>query len=154
MSGKVENLKLEEFSISDLDEIIEIEKNSFPNRVAFSREYLQKLYQNYPEGFVVAKIEKEIVGYGIGQIKGDWGEIISLAVKSNWREKGIGTFLAKFLINNFQKKGVNSVLLHVRKKNETAISFYQKLGFKILKKIKNYYLYGDVAFLMEKELGG
>jgi len=146
-------LKLREFKISDLKEILEIERGSFPKRNAFSKEYFQKLYQKYPQGFVVAEIEKEIVGYGIGQISGDFGEIISIAVKSNWRKKGIGTKLANFLINDFQKKGIKSVFLHVREKNREAISFYQKLGFKILKTIKNYYSNGDDAFLMEKVLG-
>lgn len=166
MFGEIKNLRFREFSIADFDEIMKVEKNSFPNRTAFSKEYFQKLYQEYPEGFIVAEtlkeslrhprghVEKEIVGYGISKMKGNFGEIISVAIKPGWRKKGIGTKLVNFLINNLQKKGIKSVFLHVREKNKVAISFYKKLGFKIFKKIKNYYSNDDDALLMEKKLGG
>jgi len=41
----------------------------------------------------------------------------------------------------------------VRKNNLAAISFYQNLGFQILKTIKNYYQNGDDADLISKNLG-
>ena len=132
---------------------MEIERVSFPNREAYSRSYFEALYKSYPEGFIVAEKEK-IIGYTFGRPRNESAEIISLAVDPDWREKEIGTKLIDFSIEHFKKKRFKKISLHVRTENKIAISFYQNLGFKILKTIKNYYRNGDDAFLMKKDLGG
>lgn len=150
-------IKLRKFSFSDLDQVMEIEKVSFPNREAYPKFLFERYNQEYPEGFIVAENEKEIIGYTIGLPKNNnSGEIISLAVNPNWHQKGVGTALTNFLINHFKERNIKGVLLNVRTKNKIGISFYQHLGFKILQTIKNYYQNGDDAYLMQKEirLGG
>lgn len=133
---------------------MEIEKVSFPKSQAYPKSYFQRYYRKYPQGFIVAENLGKIVGYAIGQLKGDGAEFISLAVKPEFRQKGIGTKLVNFLINHFKEKGAKEISLNVRVENKKAISFYQNFGFKILKKIKNYYRNGEDAYLMKKELGG
>jgi len=146
-------IKLRKFSLSDLEQIMEIEKISFPNRKLFSEDYFRKLYQKYPEGFIVAEDKGKILGYAIGEVQKDCGKIISIAVHPAWRKKGIGKKLANFLIEHFKKENLKKISLHVRKNNLAAISFYQNLGFQILKTIKNYYQNGDDADLISKNLG-
>jgi len=143
-------VKLRGFVPSDLEKVMEIEKTSFPKRKAHSKKYFKKLYQKYPEGFILAENKNEIVGYTIGQPKNDSTEIISLAVKPRFRQKGIGKKLINFLINYFKERGIKGILLHVRTENKTGVAFYRNLGFKILKTIKNYYRNGDDAYLMKK----
>jgi ribosomal-protein-alanine N-acetyltransferase len=151
-------IKIREFSLSDLNEVLEIEKISFPKKQVYSRSLFERYYQKCPESFFVAKSENEVVGYTIGKIKNGASrkpvaEIVSLAIKPDFRQKGIGTMLTNFLISHFKKRGVKEIFLEVRTANETAISFYKNLGFKILKTLKNYYHNGDDAFLMSKDLG-
>ena len=146
-------IKLREFSLSDLEKVIKIEKASFLNRKAFSEDYFRKLYQKSPEGFIVAEDKGKILGYAIGEVQKDCGKIISIAVHPAWRKKGIGKKLANFLIEHFKKENLKKISLHVRKNNLAAISFYQNLGFQILKTIKNCYQNGDDADLMSKNLG-
>ena len=145
-------IKLRRISLSDLDQMMEIEKASFPNREAWSKTYFEILYQKYPEGFIVAENRNEIIGYTIGLPRNDSAEIVSLAVSPDWRRKGIGTILTNSLIDHFKEKGLKEISLCVRTKNKKAISFYQKLGFKILKTIKNYYRNGDDAYSMKLSL--
>ena len=145
--------KIRNFSPSDLREIMEIEKISFPNRKLFSADYFRKFYQKSPEGFIVAEDKGKILGYAIGEVQKDCGKIISIAVHPAWRKKGIGKKLANFLIEHFKKENLKKISLHVRKNNLAAISFYQNLGFQILKTIKNCYQNGDDADLMSKNLG-
>ena len=147
-----ENLKLREFSLSDLTQVMEIEKASFPKSRAYPKSYFEKYYQKYPQGFVVTENQEEIAGYAIGQLENGVGKIISLAVSPLRRQKGTGTLLAKFLIEHFKKKGAKEVSLHARIENEEGISFYRNLGFKIIKTVKNYYQNGDDAYLMIKEI--
>lgn len=143
-------IKLRKFSLSDLEQVMEIERLSFPE--PWPKSYFEKLYQKYSEGFIVAENEKEVVGYIIGEPKNDTGEIISLAIAPNWRQKGIGKSLTNFLINHFEKEEVKEVLARVRTKNEAGISFHKKLGFEVVKTIKKYYSNGDDAYLMRKEI--
>jgi len=145
---EIENLKLRKFSLSDLDQITEIEKVSFPPGTVYSKSYFEKLYHSYPQGFLIAEILGKIIGYAIGQIKGNSAQIISIAVLPDWRKKGIGTKLFNSLLDFFKKEGAKEIFLHVRTKNQEAISFYQNLGFEILEEIKNYYPDGN-AYLMK-----
>jgi ribosomal-protein-alanine N-acetyltransferase len=145
-------IKLRPFSLIDLDQILKIEKDSFPKNQAYSKSRFKKYYHYYPETFIVAENGKEILGYGIGKAGGLKSEIISLAVKPGFREKGIGEKIALFLIRYCQKKGGKTIYLEVGKKNKTAIVFYKNLGFRVLQTIKNYYANGDDAILMMKDL--
>lgn len=145
-------IKLREFSLSDLDQILEIEGVSFPKREVFSRSLFEFFYHKYPQGFIVAEDGKKIIGYTIGQLRNNSGEIVSLAVDPSWRQRGTGTKLTNFLIDRFKEKRIKEITLHVRTENEVAISFYKNLGFKISKTIKNYYQNGNDAFLMKKKI--
>ena len=151
-SMKMGNLQLRRFSLFDLNEVMEIEKTSFPKSQAYSRAYFEKHYQKLPQGFLVAERRGEIVGYIIGNLKKNLLELVSLAVRLEWRQKGIGTKLTKFLVSVFKGKGAKKFLLNVRTRNRTAISFYRNLGFETLRKVKNYYQNGDNAFLMKREV--
>jgi ribosomal-protein-alanine N-acetyltransferase len=148
----MENLAIERFDPSNLNEILEIEKNSFEKKVAFPKEYFLELSKKWPEGFLVAKLGGEIVGYAVGEKDKDSGLIVSVAVKKEWRRRGIGRKLIEKLLENFKKEGMKIVFLHVREENREAINFYQALGFKIIELVENYYSNGENAYLMEKSL--
>ncbi len=146
-------LKLRQFSLSDIDEIQKIEKTSFPSKIAYSKNYFRKIYRKFPEGFIVAKNGRKILGYAISQLRKFSGELISIAVNEKWRRKKIGTKLLKFVLAEFKKMKARRAIIQVREGNARAVAFYGKFGFRILKKIRNYYGNGDNAFLMKKGLG-
>jgi ribosomal-protein-alanine N-acetyltransferase len=148
----MENLLIEKFAPSNLNEILEIEKNAFEKKETFPKEYFLELSKRWPEGFLVARIDRETVGYAIGEKNKDSGLIISIAVKKEWRRKGIGRKLIEKLLENFKKEGMKIVFLHVREENKEAINFYRALGFKIIELVENYYSNGENAYLMEKTL--
>jgi ribosomal-protein-alanine N-acetyltransferase len=148
----MENLLIEKFDPLNLNEILEIEKNAFEKKEVFPKEYFLELSKKWPEGFLVAKLGGEILGYAIGEKNKDSGLIISVAVKKEWRKRGIGGRLIEKLLENFKKEGMKIVFLHVREENKEAINFYQALGFKIIELVENYYSNGENAYLMEKSL--
>ncbi|MEM2633527.1 MAG: ribosomal protein S18-alanine N-acetyltransferase, partial [Nitrososphaerota archaeon] len=106
----------------------------------------------YSDGFLIAKINDHIVGYIIGIIEKNIGTIVSIAVKKDYRKKGIGKKLLDSIIEYFKSRNVSLVNLQVRIDNYEAISFYEKNGFKKVKVLKNYYSDGCDAFLMEKKV--
>jgi ribosomal-protein-alanine N-acetyltransferase len=148
----MENLLIEKFDPVEINKILEIERNSFEKKEIFSKEYLLGIFKAWPNGTLMAKVNGETVGYVIGKKNEESGLVVSIAVKKEWRRKGIGKELMEKLIENFKKERVKIIFLHVREENREAINFYQKLGFKIVELVENYYSNGENAYLMERSL--
>ncbi len=144
-------IKIRKFKLSDLERIIEIEKVSFSQ--PWSKDFFKALYEKHRDDFLIAELSKKIVGYILGYKKSkELGSIKTMAVDPNRRRQGIGTKLINFLIKKLKKGGVKKIFLHIRTKNRIANAFYKKLGFKVVKTVKNYYQNGDNAYLMKKEI--
>jgi len=92
---------------------------------------LLKYYRKNKELFLVAEINKKIIGFIIGKRKRKKTGIIEmLFVHPKHRNKRIGTKLAKKLITKFKKIGVKSIFLVNPIKDKKAHILYKYLGFK------------------------
>jgi len=100
--------------------------------------------------FVVAEINSEIVGCGaIRPIDQNIGEVKRMYAK--YPGKKIGQTILGFLENEAVNLGYTNLVLETRVKNESAVQFYQKQGYKV---IPNYGKYTDrpEAICLEKSL--
>jgi len=89
--------------------------------------------------FVIAKINNEIVGCGaIRPIDENIGEVKRMY--SKYPGKKIGQTILGFLENEAVNLGYANLVLETRVKNESAVHFYQKQGYKV---IPNYGKYTD-----------
>lgn len=70
----------------------------------------------------------------------DNGYILFLAVDPSLQGEGHGRELIKLVANDYPV-----VTCHVRTTNETAVGFYQRLGFHIARQNRNYYADGGNA---------
>ena len=74
----------------------------------------------------------EILGVGrLHDINNESCQIRYMAIKSRYRNFGIGKSIIINLINKAQKKSKKNIILHSR---EHTISFYKKNGFVLIKK--------------------
>ncbi len=101
------------------------------------------------------KIQGEIISFCLVERKKKKNEanIFLIAVKDNYRNKGLGYRILNYCIKNAKKEGINNFFLHVSANNEIAINLYKKFGFEIIKIIDNYYhskIYPEInkAYLM------
>ena len=60
----------------------------------------------------------------------DWAEITELYVQPEARRKGVGTELVEAAITFGRERGCEQVHLLVKPTNESAIAFYETLGFR------------------------
>jgi len=126
------------FSFSDLDHILQIEKQSFP-KSPYDWAAFMDLYYLYPENFLVYvnispdKKKDEILGY---IIYSQDGHIISIAIHPLHRRKGIGKEL---LLRAMNTPRLKKVWAEVRKSNQGAQAFYFHMGFQVVGAIPNYY---------------
>lgn len=153
--------KLRRFKPSDLDGVIRINRECLPEN--YSTLFFMNLHKRYPEAFIVAEVDREIVGYimcrietGIPSFKllgiTRKGHVISIAVLPKHQRQGIGLALMREAIKAMGNYNAKECYLEVRESNLTAVGLYKKLGFEIARTIRNYYADGENAFVMAKQL--
>lgn len=100
--------------------------------------------------YSVADLNGKAIGYIGGYVVFDTVYINNIAVKSEYRSKGIGSALLKDFIN----KSADKILtLEVRKSNSAAISLYNKFGFEIVGERRGFYSKPkEDAFIMTREV--
>ncbi len=142
------DLELGTFGYDDLDQIIVIEKASFPDpypRIVFAWFKLR-----VGEGFIVARKDGRVVGYLISEVRRGRGHIVSMAVSTDCRRMGTGEAMARRSIERLAGR-VKQVYLEVRPSNEAAILLYHKLSFEETSKVrKRYYPDGEDAIEMAR----
>jgi len=145
------------FKPSDLDGVIRINRECLPEN--YSPLFFMNLYKRFPETFIVAEVNREIVGYimcrietGIPSFKvlgiSKKGHVISIAVMSGHHRKGVGFELIQEATRAMVNYKAKECYLEVRESNLPAIQLYKKLGFEVARSIRNYYADGENAFVM------
>ncbi|KKC30367.1 ribosomal protein S18-alanine N-acetyltransferase [Caldanaerobacter subterraneus] len=122
----------------DIDEVMEIEKLSFTT--PWSREaFVGEVTKNSCARYIVAEVDKKVVGYAGFWVVLDEGHITNIAVHPEYRGRGIGSRLMEGLIDLAKKNGITSMTLEVRESNLVAQNLYKKFGFKVLGRREGYY---------------
>lgn len=98
-----------------------------------------KLLQDERWLLLVASQSLRVVGIFTGLMIVDELQIDNVAVADGWRQKGIATELLSIAMEVAQKKGMETAILEVRSSNFPALKFYERHGFTITGRRKNYY---------------
>ena len=91
--------------------------------------------------FLLARMQQELVGYAKLQFNSKLGvpsgkepdqrvEVARLYVREDWIGTGLGATLMRRILEEARQRACRSVVLGVWEKNERAIAFYQRFGFK------------------------
>lgn len=130
-------MNLRRMTIEDIKEIELIERQCFT--LPWSKKEIEKTFIAGNSVFCVATIEGQIVGY-IGMITVlDEGNIINIAVKSEYRRCGVAKGLLDFLITEAKTENIKNITLEVRQSNSNAINLYESFGFETAGIRKNFY---------------
>lgn len=120
----------------DLEGAARLEKLCF--REPWSVASLELLLKDWAIG-TVAEEDGQILGYGgMLTVPGE-GQITNIAVHPDARRRGIGRSLLSFLLREADARGLEQVVLEVRKSNGPALSLYRDAGFTLLAERKNFY---------------
>ncbi|WP_163327832.1 ribosomal protein S18-alanine N-acetyltransferase [Desulfurobacterium thermolithotrophum] len=147
----MQNLLVRNCSLYDLNAILKIEEESFPD--SWKRKLLEKELSLPFSVFLVAELRGKIVGYLIAWIIGEICELNKIAVASRLRGRRIGEKLLKELINECQERKVKEIFLEVRESNFSAIKLYERVGFKRVS-IRERYYGCENAVVYKLNLGG
>jgi ribosomal-protein-alanine N-acetyltransferase len=131
--------------------VIKLASITLPER--YNPSIFNYFFETFPKGFIVAENDHKIIGFIIGvKINQGLAKILMLSVSELFRNQKIGTSLFKKFLEEISTEDIKNIQLEVRSDNINAIKFYEKNGFKIIKKIQKFYQNGNDAFTMEKEI--
>ena len=136
--------------LSDLDGVYNLERKLFPN--PWPKSFFETdLKSKNSIGFVV-EYEGSIIGYSMASYDDGKFHITNIAVDREFQRQGIASKLMHILEDLALGRGCYYAYLEVRIDNTAAINLYRSLGYEIAYKRNNYYIDGDDAYVMEKEL--
>ncbi len=124
-------------TVSDIPEVITIENESFSTpwtEASFFSEI------NNPGSICrVALSGDSLIGYVCASCILDEEHILNLAVRPDYRRKGIGKMLALAILKELRTRGCKRISLEVRVSNIAAIRLYESIGFRMLGLRRGYY---------------
>jgi len=95
---------------------------------------------------------QQIVGFGIMHYGEMEANLNLLAVIPQYRRLGIAKLIVQWLERSAMVAGIDVVYLQCRARNTAAQLFYQKLGYRKLRNMPNYYSGKETAVLMGHDL--
>ena len=153
-------LKIRSSNPSDVDTIASMEKLCFEAHLQYGSSILFNILNSAKYISLTANLIQEgngkIAGCAIGerdQDKTNLGRIVLIIVDPELQRNNIGAELLSALEEKLGTMfGIELFELQVHYKNEKALFFYQKNGYRISKRIRNYYERSEHAFLMDKKI--
>ena len=143
------NIIIKNMKLSDLQNIEMTDFDDFWNMDILKGELTSESSQ-----FFCAKLENQLVGFAGLKIVLDEADIMNIAVKIDYRRQGIATLLINHILNFCKEKNIKTIHLEVNEENFSAISLYQKFGFKKCGRRKQYYDHKYDAILLKLVNGG
>lgn len=83
--------------------------------------------------------ENQVAGFIVARLYADELHVNNVAVRPEFRGKGIGSALLQTTLDQARKRGAKMAQLEVRAGNAEAQKLYQRCGFTIVGRRKNYY---------------
>lgn len=133
----MKNLVIDKMTLSDLAEIANNLTSDFDE--FWNSSILESEIKNPLSQYIIAKINKEIVGFAGVIDTVDQLEITNIVVRKDFRKKGIGNELLTELIKLAKENDKEKITLEVNNTNLAAIKLYEKNGFKNVGFRKKYY---------------
>lgn len=147
---------LETINQVDLDLILAIEQHSFQwpwGRISFEDEISCQSGFGFSVKSKDADMDSPVIAYVFLRLIVDELHILKIAVTPAWRGQGVATWLLNRCFEMGAERGADSVCLEVRASNSPAYGLYQKLGFTVNGRRKNYYTdTKEDALLMTRNL--
>ena len=105
----------------------------------WTREGLAEELRNPQAHFLVAEADGETAGYiGVQEICGE-AYVTNVAVLPKYRRQGIGERLVREAVCGAKRRDCDFLSLEVRVGNDAAIRLYERLGFRVQGRRKEFY---------------
>jgi ribosomal-protein-alanine N-acetyltransferase len=146
----------------DFKTLLAIDQSCFVPQIAYSAFEL-KTYINRKNSFTFVSesseqsgernsAEASIIGFIVGEQVRGVGHIITIDVRAEARRHRLGSALLELAEKRLREWKCEVVQLETAVDNISALSFYKRHGYHVIKTIPRYYSNGVDALLLEKHL--
>ena len=148
------NIDVRSAILSDIDALIALEQASFDCDMLSKRSFRRHIQSAHSDLLVAVEDDGTLLGYGLVlNRKGTrLARLYSLAVASTARGKGIAQLLLAQLEACAAQNERHYMRLEVAKNNRSAITLYEKCGYRIFGEYQNYYEDQTDALRMHKRV--
>jgi ribosomal-protein-alanine N-acetyltransferase len=147
---------LREFRTEDFEVLWRIDQKCFAPGIAYPRRELAAYIQRRGSFTIVAELAPgpdAIVGFIVAEAsRRAVGHIITIDVLSDSRRGGLGSRLLVAAEERLGQVPCNTVVLETAVDNASALAFYKRHHYSVLKTIPRYYSNGVDALVLEKDL--
>jgi ribosomal-protein-alanine N-acetyltransferase len=144
----LETFTMRKFVPDDLQSVMQVNRVCLPEN--YTDMFFIDLHQRFPETFIVAKEDGNVVGYIMSRIEVGLsnfglgglirkGHVVSIAVMPQARRKGVATALLKAAMEGMGYYKAKQIYLEVRVTNGAGVALYKKLGLEVARTISGYY---------------
>ncbi len=132
-------MKIRRASSSDIPAILAIERASDTAAHWTEEEYERVWTDSSVSRRVFAAEENEVIGFLVARaVAGEW-ELENVAVKPEFRRRGVGRALLEKLLESARAGAGSRVLLEVRESNSAARKLYEMCGLRESGRRRSYY---------------
>lgn len=151
MSALAEAVTTRDADSGDLDAVAALERDSFP--VPWKREYFEvEIGAPHRYNRVAIGPKGDLAGYVFCAFAGGELHVNKIAVAGRHRRQGVATLLMDEVVGLARRASVEEIYLEVRLSNRPARTFYAGLGFREAGRRNGYYLDGEDALIMVRNL--
>ncbi len=140
---------------SDIDCILVVERAGF-GEWAWDRKLFAEYMDTCGDIFLVAEKGGRVVGYAITCITrrliSSRAELVSIAVSPSVRGKGAADALLRSAIRRVRARKISRIALTVKVTNGRALGFYEKYGFRRIRRVPRYYEDGEDALWLQLDV--
>jgi [ribosomal protein S18]-alanine N-acetyltransferase len=112
----------------DIPALLTIEEECFDELWRYDATSFHNIAATHPY-FVVAELNKRVVGYQFNALDGDFGYLVRIAVHPSVNGQGIGARLMAEAIRYFQQSRTLRIMLNTEESNTHAHRLYEWFGF-------------------------
>lgn len=157
---------LRDFRIEDFDTLWGIDQRCFAPGIAYSQRELSAYIRRRGSFTVVARRlpvngasqaenGEEIGGFIVAAANpGRYGHVITIDVLPEMRRSGLGSKLLASAEERFRAAGCQMAVLETAVDNTSALAFYKRHQYSVIKIAPRYYSNGVDAFVLQKILSG
>lgn len=150
---------IREFQRDDFPRLWEIDQKCFPPGISYSQPELL-FYMRRPRAFTLVaepaarngKDGAAPAGFIVAETGKQAGHIITIDVLKEFRRSGLGSQLMAAAEQRMRAAGCPAVILETAVDNATALAFYKRHQYFLVKTLPRYYATGVDAFVLKKDL--
>lgn len=146
-------ITIRDFRPEDFEELWRMDQECFPAGISYSKPELRAYIRQRGAFTLVAEDAEHggIRGFIVAH-SGMSGHIVTIDVSPKGRRSGVGSLLLRTAEDRLRLSGALAVGLETAVDNLSALSFYKRHGYSVVRTWPRYYSNGVDALVLKKEL--